>query len=75
MVFSTANSISEKEKKAIINPEHVLAAIEQLEMDYLREPVAATLQGIKESKGRLPTLKSVVNNSSRTLLRKRSTPY
>ena len=52
MVFSAANGISEKDKKATITPEHVLAAIEQLELSSFKEPVAAFLQSIKESKGK-----------------------
>lgn len=50
MVFSAANGISEKEKKATITPEHVLAAIEQLELTSFKEPVATFLQSIKETK-------------------------
>lgn len=51
MLFSAANGISEKEKKATITPEHVLAAIEQLELTSFKEPVATYMQSLKESKG------------------------
>lgn len=52
MVSSSANGISEKEKKTTITPEHVLAAIEQLEMTDLKIPVATFLQTLKEAKGK-----------------------
>lgn len=51
MVFSAANGISEKEKKATISPDHVLAAIEQLELTSLEEPLTAYLQTLKDIKG------------------------
>ena len=53
MLSSSANGISEKEKKSTITPEHVLAAIEQLEMADLKEPVASLLQTLKDTKGKL----------------------
>lgn len=52
MLFSSANGISETEKKTTITPEHVLAAIEQLELSLLKEPVTSFMQTLKESKGK-----------------------
>lgn len=65
MLFSAANGISEKEKKTTITPEHVLAAIEQLEMTNLKEPIASFMQTLKETKGKH---KPIIWTSSRSHL-------
>lgn len=48
MLFSSANSISNDEKKTTITPEHVLAAIEQLELPGLKAPLTEYLQELQE---------------------------
>jgi hypothetical protein len=48
MPFSSANSISNDEKKTTITPEHVLAAIEQLELPGLKAPLTEYLQELQE---------------------------
>ena len=41
MISSSANDISTQEKKATINPEHVILALDQLGFPELKEAVAA----------------------------------
>ena len=55
MLFSAANGISEDEKKTTITPEHVLAAMQQLELTSLKDPVTSFMQTLKDSKG-VPSL-------------------
>lgn len=49
MLFSAANGISMEEKKTTITPEHVLAAIQQLELTEFTAPLTEYFQGLQEA--------------------------
>lgn len=53
MVSSSANEISTQENKTVINPEHVVAALEQLGFVELKQAVSEHLQELKaDTKGK-----------------------
>jgi len=49
MVYSAANGISTDEKKTTITPEHVLAALQQLELTEFKAPLTEYFQGLQET--------------------------